>query len=741
MNQILAKSDGTTLFKHTEDTLKVFKSVKKRYYNVPKLCGVENFWEILFVSLFLHDIGKIATGFQKSLFRDEFWGYRHEILSASCVSQLKNFNESEKSAIALSIMGHHKSINYIRERYATYPSHTGKKHYESKIDELLDNINFLNNYLSKLSYLSTKYLGKTLINPSRIKSNRDLCDSYKTFILPKFISPWQDEEYNNLHDLFGYYLKGFITACDHLASGSKFTILDGVKDIKDFYTFESYRTIQIEAMKTKSDAILIAPTGTGKTEAALFWSDNNQNKYCSKRVFYLLPYTASINAMYERLINDFGRNDLVGLLHGKAGYYLYKSLAEENDYCRASLKAKKIKNLTRKIYRPYKIMTPYQVLKSFFGVKGFEQHLSEMTNGLFILDEIHAYNPHTTALIIQMLKILKNDFNAKIFVMSATIPKFLKDIIKKELKIKKEIKLDKDKLKKFTRHKLNIISGEITDNYDLILNDLNNDKKVLVVCNTVQRAQEVFIHLKDMCDNGALLHSRYILKDREKIEKKLKNLDLLVGTQAIEVSLDISYDVLYTEPSPIDALIQRFGRVNRKGWDKEVKAQVYIFKKGSDNDKYIYNQKLVEETINAILDRGNPLILSEDMIQNLEDEIYKKGFSKEDWEEYNMVKKNFKTFFNNTIPFIEDSVSEKNFYSLYESYEVIPIKFRKIFEDMLNDKRYFEAMGYLTSISAGQFNKLKKENRVNVENNNIFIDAKYDKNIGLLLKEMSENII
>lgn len=39
---------------------------------------------------------------------------------------------------------------------------------------------------------------------------------------------------------------------------------------------------------------------------------------------------------------------------------------------------------------------------------------------------------------------------------------------------------------------------------------------------------------------------------------------LLVGTQAIEVSLDIDFDGLYTELGLIDALLQRFGRVNRK---------------------------------------------------------------------------------------------------------------------------------------------------------------------------------
>ena len=53
--------------------------------------------------------------------------------------------------------------------------------------------------------------------------------------------------------------------------------------------------------QTAGQMILSAPTGSGKTEAALLWSNNNQCETLGNRVFYVLPYTASINAMYKRL--------------------------------------------------------------------------------------------------------------------------------------------------------------------------------------------------------------------------------------------------------------------------------------------------------------------------------------------------------------------------------------------------------------------------------------------------------
>ena len=177
-------------------------------------------------------------------------------------------------------------------------------------------------------------------------------------------------------------------------------------------------------------------------------------------------------------------------------------------------------------------------------------------------DEIHAYDAHITSLILEILKILKDNYNAEMLIMSATLPKFIKNLFKENLDIKTEIQMDKKNLRNLQRHQVNVIQGNILNNLDNINQDLNNGKRVLIVCNTVLRAQKVFRELSKDIGNSALLHGRFMLRDREEIEKSLDKLDLLVGTQAIEVSLDIDYDVLYSEPAPIDALIQRvFGRV------------------------------------------------------------------------------------------------------------------------------------------------------------------------------------
>ena len=732
---ILAKPDET-LMEHTENTLKVFKSIKESYPNVPVICGVPDFWEHLFYILFFHDFGKSAVRFQDSLNGSDYWKYRHEILSACFIVSLKDiFPESTVNTIGLTIMTHHKDVKELWKSYRPNKIES-KCVFDEKLLELKPNFDELRSYVDLIPKLSEKYLGYKLNVPNKI-SFEDLGSVFDQ-VLFNYFKDFNFGNDNDLQGVYGYFLKGFMNACDYLASGSKYEICSAVKN-GDLYNFDSLRKTQLIASKTKGSSFLIAPTGSGKTEASFLWADNNQNDNFSKRIFYVLPFTASINAMYNRLIEDLGNNELVGLLHGKSSYFIYNSV-ESEDYNKSKNEAKRIQNLTNKIYRPYKILTPFQFIKFFFGVKGFEMGLSELADSLLILDEIHAYDARVTCLLLESLKILKNKFNVDIFIMSATLPSFLKNLFADELNISNFISLNSNELDSFTRHKVNIIDNCIENYCDEILDDIDAGKKVLIVCNTVDKSQMIYEWFKDEgVGNSALLHSRFILKDREKIEKNLDNLDLLVGTQAIEVSLDIDYDVLYSEPAPLDALIQRFGRVNRRGWKDGLIKQVNIFKIGSDNDKYIYNQDLVSKTLN-ILDNFD--ILEESKIQGIIDEVYGEGYDLKDQEIFDNVRHSFNELSKDIVPFI-NYAENKTFYNLFDSREVVPQKFREEYLERINNNQYYEAMSYCLSISKGQFFKLKNENNIDFDENThtYFIDIKYDSECGLKLSEEESNIL
>ena len=723
-----------TLMEHTENTLKVFKSLKHNYPDIPELCGVPEFWECLFYTLFFHDFGKATVGFQKALFEDNaYWPYRHEILSAAFISCLDNVNEIYRKSIGMAILSHHKDVEYLREKYHIVTPNDLRV-YEDRLSELKPFFNQLLNFLDYIPKFSEEYLGYSLEVPKKI-SFEELEIAYKTTLSPYYLSYIQ-RTFTDLHGVFGIFLKGFTNACDYLASSGTYEILSGISDIRQIYNFDSLRTTQEISSKTYGSSFLIAPTGSGKTESSLFWANFNQNENATKRIFYFLPYTASINAMYDRLVSDFDNEELVGLLHGKASYFLYKSF-EDLNYYEARNKVRSIKNLNNMIYRPYKILTPFQIIKYFFGVKGFEMGLSELSASLIIIDEIHAFDARTTALFLEILKILKIDYGVSIFIMSATLPSFLLNILKEELNIHNLISLDNDELDTFTRHEVNILDGKIEDYLEVILNDINNNKKVLVVCNTVKKSQYVYNWFKNRhIGNMALLHGKFILKDREIIEQNLDNLDILIGTQAIEVSLDISYDVLYTEPAPLDALIQRFGRVNRVGWKHGIISPVNIFSLGSSSDKYIYNENIVRKTLDVL---KNESILYESKIQDLLDEVYGDSYDDNDQKIFDEVKFNFISFFNTLVPFINNKNSERLFSELFNSYEVVPYRFKDEYLDKISNKEYFEAMAYNLSLTVNQFKKFEKEKKVEFLEGTYFVNCPYDSELGLLISEVESN--
>lgn len=736
-NELLAKEDEN-LFEHTENTLKVMKSIKENYQEILNYLNEMNFFEHLFYALFLHDIGKAAPGFQEQLKTNIPW-YRHEILSAAFINTLE-IDEEYKKAICLAIVFHHKDIAELELKFSTYNEKSpGYIRYIENLEQLKANYCYIEKMFKHIPMLSKKYLGYE-IEPFKIPSKDDLVDPFR-FCIRNYLDEYYEDELKIYHNAYGILLKGFVNACDHLASAGNYEIKKAIKNMKAIYKFDSYRSTQEKAMNTKGNCILVAPTGSGKTEAAMLWSDVNQNENHGRRVYYILPFTASINAMYNRLNEDFKAIDdgLVGVLHGKAQYFIYKSLLDYDTYDERKKEAKNIQDITKKIYRPYKIMTPFQILKAFFRVKGFEEQIAEMSNGLFILDEIHTYNPHITALLLNILIYLKNNYYTNFFIMSATFPTFLKEMFKEKLNIREEnvITMSDEELDSIARHNVSVLDGEIFDYIEKINQDIFYNKKVLVVCNTVKRAQEIFERLNAYDIDSKLLHSNLILKHREEIEKQLKDCNLLVGTQAIEVSLDIDYDVLYTEPAPIDALLQRFGRVNRKG--KKGICPVYVFKNGSEFDDKIYVKERIEKTLSVFQSAG---VLTEKIIQSMVDIVYEDGYNEGELKEFKKVEKFFERFINELIPFRNNENIEEDFYSLFNSREVIPHKYREEYEELIGQKRFFDAMGYTTNISDKKYYSLKIKNQIDkASDGTAIVLCDYDEKLGLLLDKTISNFI
>jgi CRISPR-associated endonuclease/helicase Cas3 len=126
-----------------------------------------------------------------------------------------------------------------------------------------------------------------------------------------------------------------------------------------------------------------------------------------------------------------------------------------------------------------------------------------------------------------------------------------------------------------------------------------------------------------------LVHSRFKRGSRSQLENDLRNIYnktaeacLVVSTQVVEVSLDISFDLMITECAPIDALIQRFGRINRKRTKDTIGhyKPIYVLQPPTGKfDALPYGLEVLNVTFNAL---PNGELIKETGAQKLIDIVY-----------------------------------------------------------------------------------------------------------------------
>ncbi len=280
------------------------------------------------------------------------------------------------------------------------------------------------------------------------------------------------------------------------------------------------------------------------------------------------------------------------------------------------------------------------------------------------------------------------------------------------------------------RHRVNLIDddiqGWINQNYEILEEYLLKGWRVLIICNTVKKAQDIYASLRSKFDvNSALVHSRFALIDRERIESKIKDVQLLVDTQAIEVSLDIDFDIMFTEIAPADRLFQRFGRVNRKG--RRQLSDVFIFTAYLDEERKIYDEQVLIKTLNELRGVNE---LSEYDVRCIVDSVYEGGFTSRQMDIFNETKESFLKIRSYINPFVENGTSEEDFYSLVQSKEIVPSVYENDYLELIESKNYFEIIKFYLPVAIGQFAKLLKGDKFTKLKEHIFAGQDISQNLG-----------
>jgi CRISPR-associated endonuclease/helicase Cas3 len=691
---------------------------------------------------------------------DNVWeNQRHEIYSIPFIDKIDTDN---KNLIKLSVLTHHKVLPELvkkmiskddldfefnskwKEKLKFHP-----KDFNKNIKFRLpkkDLVDLLKNFekSAKENNLNIRLL-KTPVSLENLKNP-----------VEEIAKPLLDFKYSGKEYFQNLLMWGGLKICDHLGSGGirKINILNPENfeflnqmgktlgnENKDFYTHQK------TCFETTGSCLLIAPTGSGKTESAIGWL-KKQLDLGQGRFFYILPYTASINAMHKRLsqnMDNTGSNpsEVIGLQHGNISHYISDFFEEGFDKSQNIERNEKIKKIAaqyKSLIAPVSICTPFQVLKYLYGVKGFEKGLTFLGGAKLVFDEIHAYDVITFAQIIVMIKFLKEKLFCEIMIMTATLPTFMLKELQKAIGSEKVINPDKTLMKNLIRHRVKIFEASIFDSLDMIEDFIEEGKRIIIACNTVKNAQEVFLQIRDMgiCfdDEIVLLHGRFNQHDRNAKEAKIfdEETKILVGTQAIEVSLDIDFDVLITEPAPLDALLQRFGRINRKA-QKEL-STVYVCRQGGENDHFIYPEEIVLRTIKE-LEKTD--VLEEEKTGVMLDNVYP-GWTEKEKDEFENTVNLFKSSLEAIQPYADCTATEEAFYDKFTNIKALPAIFYSRYKDLIENFDFIEADKLLVSISRNLFMKYLSQGQIEVkyiDGENIkkqsfyVVKCRYDSEIGL----------
>lgn len=581
-NRYLAKSNPEkTIKEHTEDLLKQYNILKSIYPNI--LDDIE--WEILNFAIKYHDLGKINTKFQNKLYsilkypsllpdnikKEEV---SHNFLSTCFINGDKY--ESRFGLLNTQIL--FSSVYYHHDR--------------DKKDISNQDIEDLSKQFEKMG--DFYYLGIERIEKPSLKYILDPIDDAKSKIM-------ESKKY--------IMVKGLLNNLDYVASLDKEnvdveeairqngkTVEDMVKEITKSKYKNNYRAVQKYMMENQDKNLIVTSyTGSGKTEAALLWIGEN-------KAFYTLPLKVSINAMYERVYNALGYRKAL-LLHSDAYSYYESETAEDSitKYDRA-----------KKLSSPLIITTIDQLFKVVFKYKGYEAVLSKMIYSKIIIDEIQMYSPKLLAYVLVGLSEIVR-FGGKFAIITATFPPILYNLMDK-LKIQYTKQEEQFVPHIKNRHKIQVDTKEDFDYQKITA--LSKYKKVLIIANTVKRAQEIFDNLDR---NANLLHSNYLKKHRNELEKQIlefgdsenKANGIWISTQIVEASLDIDFDVLFTELCSIDSLLQRMGRVFRKRPYAEELPNVYVLNNKS-GVPYVIDEEIYEYTLEEILKYNGKNLLEAD---------------------------------------------------------------------------------------------------------------------------------
>lgn len=363
--------------------------------------------------------------------------------------------------------------------------------------------------------------------------------------------------------------------------------------------------------------ILEAPMGIGKTEASLVAAEQLAAKTDRSGMFFGLPTQATSNGIFPRILNWLSKikddeNEVVSvrLSHGKA--YLneqFSGLARNinidgekssNLFVNEWFSGRKTASLD-----DFVVGTIDQFLMTALKQRHLPLRHLGFSKKVVILDEVHAYDAYMSRYLMKAIEWM-GAYGVPVMLLSATLPENRRIEIIENYMMGMGIKLSKEDRKKRDDSMRSVsyplityndgsdvkqirgLKTELSTKKQVIINRLNIENLeakiaeiivdggvIGIIVNTVKKAQIIGQQLSEKFgeETVEVMHSSFISNERIKKEERLLNSigksaqrpdkKIIVGTQVIEQSLDIDFDVMISDLAPMDLLVQRVGRLHR----------------------------------------------------------------------------------------------------------------------------------------------------------------------------------
>ena len=699
-NEFLAKSNGETIMEHTENLI----SNLKNFFIIYSEINVDK--KLLLLACIYHDLGKINKKFQSKLSGKRQNGeLPHGLLSTSFIDS-KSLSENGFDKSDIKILSYSVALHHERDL-----SEISEEDFSSEIELMNIEADYFLKYLEKLQNIYFDYMNENIGENLKYSIFRIENEKVKLKKLSKKYYKLNGRIYSQdfilsekeTFETFQKYvmLKGLLNKIDYAASSyipveEKNDFLEEKMNafLKNVLKKDNPENDWNELQKfmihnQNKNVVVVAQTGYGKTEAGLLWIGNNKG-------FFTLPLRVAINAIFDRVKNQIVIEKLenrIGLLHSD-----FREIYIEDIKKKEKNNLEKIDNdelfmymdKTKQLSLPLTVCTIDQLFDFVFRAPGFELKVATLSYSKVVIDEIQMYSTDLLAYLIYGLKYI-TDFGGKFAIMTATLPGIIIDLLKKE---EIEFVTTEPFINDKKRHNIKVLKNTINAEF---IKENYKDNKILVACNTVKKSKQIYEDLKNLgieCKELNLLHSRFIKKDRAekekeisefanpkrfeenvKKERELKNIcenGIWIGTQVVEASLDLDFDILVTELSDLNGLFQRMGRCYRNREILDEKYNCYVFTEkcsGIKSSKAVIDKEIHQKSKEALINIDG--LLTEKEKLELIDKVYSTE-SLKDTEYYGRLVKNIYALKNYIVEYEKTKSEVQKIFRNIASRDIIP---------------------------------------------------------------------